>query len=77
MPRDESLANAYEVLHATRPTAINLRWALDRMKRVVAPLPADQRAEAAWAEAAAICDEDVQTNHAIGHHALALFTSDS
>lgn len=70
---DESLANAYEVLHATRPTAINLRWALDRMKRVVAPLPADQRAEAAWAEAAAICDEDVQTNHAIGHHALALF----
>jgi len=70
---DEALANAYEVLHATRPTAINLRWALDRLKRVVAPLPADQRPEAAWSEAAAICDEDVQTNHAIGHHALALF----
>lgn len=70
---DDSLASAYETLHATRPTAINLRWALDRMKRVVAPLPQDQRAEAAWQEALAISDEDVRTNHAIGLHGLALF----
>jgi methylthioribose-1-phosphate isomerase len=70
---DTNLQNAYEVLHATRPTAINLRWALDRMKRVVSPLSIESRAEAAWHEANAICDEDVQTNHAIGKHALELF----
>ena len=35
---DAALQRAYEVLHATRPTAINLRWALDRVKRVVAPV---------------------------------------
>jgi len=70
---DANLQQAYDVLHATRPTAVNLRWALDRMKRLVAPLPVDARAEAAWNEAAAICDEDVKTNHAIGEHALELF----
>jgi methylthioribose-1-phosphate isomerase len=70
---DASLQNAYEVLHATRPTAINLRWALDRMKRIVSPLSIESRADAAWLEANAICDEDVQTNHSIGKHALELF----
>lgn len=70
---DAALQRAYEVLHATRPTAINLRWALDRVKRVVSPLEQEQRADAAWAEALAICEEDVQTNHAIGKHALELF----
>jgi methylthioribose-1-phosphate isomerase len=70
---DAALQRAYEVLHATRPTAINLRWALDRVKRVVSPLEAAKRADAAWAEALAICEEDVQTNHAIGKHALELF----
>lgn len=70
---DGALQQAYDVLHATRPTAINLRWALDRVKRVVAPLHAGQRAEAAWNEALAICEEDVRTNHAIGQHGLELF----
>ncbi len=70
---DAALQRAYDVLHATRPTAVNLRWALDRVKRVVSPLPVEKRADAAWSEALAICDEDVQTNHAIGRHALELF----
>jgi len=70
---DAALQCAYDTLHATRPTAINLRWALDRVKRVVSPLPLEQRAEAAWNEALAICEEDVETNRAIGRHALELF----
>ncbi|WP_395751978.1 S-methyl-5-thioribose-1-phosphate isomerase [Prosthecobacter sp.] len=70
---DAALQHAYHVLHATRPTAINLRWALDRMKRVVMPLDVAQRAEAAWQEVLAICEHDVQTNHAIGRHGLELF----
>jgi methylthioribose-1-phosphate isomerase len=75
--RDEAsetaLLHAYDTLHATRPTAINLRWALDRVRRVVLPLAVEKRADAAWCEALAICEEDVQTNHAIGQHALELF----
>src|SRR3954451_24210411 len=54
------IAHAYKVLLATRPTAINLRWALDRMSRhLAALLPPAERAAAAYAEAAALCDEDV------------------
>ncbi|WP_395738770.1 S-methyl-5-thioribose-1-phosphate isomerase [Prosthecobacter sp.] len=70
---DAALQVAYHVLHATRPTAINLRWALDRVRRVVSPLSPDERADAAWAEALAICEHDVQVNHAIGKHGLELF----
>lgn len=70
---DAALARAYSTLLATRPTAVNLRWALDRVRRIVEPLPAAKRASAAWHEASALCEEDVRTNHAIGEHALALF----
>lgn len=70
---DAALQQAYHVLHATRPTAINLRWALDRVKRVVMPLEVAQRADAAWNEALEICEHDVRTNHAIGQHGLELF----
>ncbi|MCE2693921.1 MAG: hypothetical protein LW645_06590, partial [Verrucomicrobiaceae bacterium] len=63
---DSALQHAYDTLHATRPTAINLRWALDRVRRVVLPLAVEKRADAAWNEALSICEEDVQTNHAIG-----------
>lgn len=70
---DAALHRAYETLYATRPTAVNLRWALDRMLRVILALPVEQRSSAAWQEALAICDEDVTTNHAIGKHALELF----
>ena len=72
-PSDAALLRAYDTLHATRPTAVNLRWALDRVKLAVWPVPAEKRADAAWNEALAICEEDVQTNHAIGKHALELF----
>ncbi len=66
------LERTCEALLATRPTAVNLRWALQRMRRVLAAAMPDQRAVAAWREAAAICDEDVALNRAIGEHGLAL-----
>ncbi len=69
---DAALASAHATLDATRPTAVNLRWALDRVQRAVAPLPEAARADAAWSEAEAICAEDAATNHAIGEHGLAL-----
>ena len=72
-PSDGALAAAFEQLNATRPTAINLRWALERVRAVVEPLPPAQRAEAAQVEAAAIADEDVAMCEAIGEHGLALF----
>jgi methylthioribose-1-phosphate isomerase len=72
-PSDASLAAAFEQLNATRPTAVNLRWALERVRAKVAPLPREQRAEAAQAEAGAIADEDVAMCEAIGGHGLAIF----
>ncbi len=70
---DAGLQRAYETLLATRPTAVNLRWALDRMRGMVQPLAEGDRAAAAWQEAGALCEDDVTTNHAIGRHALSLF----
>ncbi len=69
-PSDASLAETWEVLHDTRPTAINLRWALDEMRRVLSPLPPALRAAAAAKRAAEICDEDVEINRQIGLHGL-------
>jgi methylthioribose-1-phosphate isomerase len=71
-PSDEALARAHRALDATRPTAVNLRWALDRVRRAVAMLPPSERAQAAWREADAICAEDVAINHAIGRVGLEL-----
>ncbi|MEL6678067.1 MAG: S-methyl-5-thioribose-1-phosphate isomerase [Pseudomonadota bacterium] len=71
-PSDASIHETWEVLHATRPTAINLRWALDAMRTALLPLPESDRAFAAMAKAAAICDEDVEINAAIGRHGLDL-----
>jgi methylthioribose-1-phosphate isomerase len=59
-------------LAETRPTAINLRWALDRMARILAPLPPAERASAAATEAGRLCDEDVATNFSIGRHGSAI-----
>jgi len=67
---DAALDAAWETLHATRPTAINLRWALDDMRARLRPLPASERAAAAYARAAGIADEDVGINRAIGAHGL-------
>ncbi len=71
-PSDAALARAYDLLHATRPTAINLRWALDAMRATLRPLSPGDRADAAFAKAAAICDADVETNRMIGEHGLAI-----
>ena len=72
-PSDGALAAAFEQLNATRPTAVNLRWALERVRDLVAPLPEAERAAAAQAEAAAIAEEDVAMCEAIGEHGLAIF----
>jgi len=72
-PSDASLAAAYDKLHETRPTAINLRWALDEVRAAVKDLPEAERAGAAFARADAICDEDAELCRAIGEHGLELF----
>jgi methylthioribose-1-phosphate isomerase len=69
---DEGLDRAYATLLATRPTAINLKWALDEMMAVVRNRPRADRAAAAYRRAAEICDEDVALNTAIGRNALPL-----
>jgi len=70
---DAHLDESYTTLLETRPTAVNLRWALDRMRGVIAPLAPKKRADAAWREACKICEDDVATNFAIGRHAVKLF----
>jgi methylthioribose-1-phosphate isomerase len=67
-PSDGHLADAHRALLAARPTAVNLRWALDRVLAAVNTLQPGQRAAAAWAEAGRIADEDVELNRAIGAH---------
>ncbi|MCW5700692.1 MAG: S-methyl-5-thioribose-1-phosphate isomerase, partial [Rhodospirillales bacterium] len=71
----DALSNAYDELLATRPTAVNLRWALDEMKSALVDVPPDQRIAAGYCRAAEICDEDVAINAAIGDHGLALLRS--
>jgi len=67
-----NLAGVAAMLGDTRPTAINLRWALERMVARLGPLPESQRAAAAYAEAAAISDDDVETCRRIGQHGMPL-----
>ena len=67
---DANLDAAWERLHATRPTAINLRWALDAVRNRLRPLDPATRAAAAYAQAAEIADEDVAINRAIGRNGL-------
>jgi len=63
---DAGLANAYDRLYETRPTAVNLRWALDDLKGLLTELPAGQRVEAAYKRAAEIADEDVDICSSLG-----------
>jgi methylthioribose-1-phosphate isomerase len=65
---DAALAASCDVLLAARPTAVNLRWGVERMRAFLAPLPESERAEAAWQEAARIADEDVQICSSLGEH---------
>jgi methylthioribose-1-phosphate isomerase len=69
---DESLERACEVLARTRPTAINLRWALDEMVAAVRNRPRAERVAAAYRRAAEICEEDVAINTALGRAGLPL-----
>ncbi|MDH3265592.1 MAG: S-methyl-5-thioribose-1-phosphate isomerase [Gammaproteobacteria bacterium] len=71
-PRDETRAAAAALLES-RPTAVNLRWAIDRVMRVVADTSDDAAvADAIRADAEAICDEDIEISLAIGRHGLPL-----
>jgi methylthioribose-1-phosphate isomerase len=69
---DAALDQAYKLLIATRPTAINLKWALDEMVRLLRPLPPSTRVDAAYGRAREIADEDVAINRNIGRHGLEL-----
>ncbi|MGD9884142.1 MAG: S-methyl-5-thioribose-1-phosphate isomerase [Reyranella sp.] len=69
---DAMLTEAYTKLMASRPTAVNLRWALDDLRALLAPLPTGRRREAAYRRAAEICDEDAGICHSIGRHGLEL-----
>lgn len=71
-PSDDALNSAWDILIATRPTAINLKWALDRCRRLLTDLPTAQRGSAALALAHEIADEDVEINRRIGLHGLEL-----
>ena len=71
-PSSAALERDAALLAATRPTAVNLRWALERMLTRLRNTPAADRARVAYAEAAAIADEDVAQNAAIGRHGLPL-----
>ncbi len=67
-----ALDQACRVLAATRPTAINLRWALDETAQALSGVAASEEAAAAYITAARICDDDVANNEAIGEHGAAL-----
>ena len=69
---DAALDHAYKTLIATRPTAINLQWALDAMRSVLRPLPPSERAAVAYSRAAEIAEQDIAINKGIGQHGLAL-----
>src|SRR5262249_40026330 len=56
-PSDDNLRRAYAALHATRPTAINLKWALDEMMAALLKIAPNERVAVAYARAAQICDE--------------------
>ena len=67
---DAGLSNAYDRLYETRPTAVNLRWALDAARTKLGPLAPEARADAAFTLAGEICDEDVEINRSIGEAGL-------
>src|SRR5580700_9769757 len=69
---DAALERAYALLLATRPTAINLKWALDEMMAAVRNRPRAERSAVAYRRAAEICEEDIAINTAIGRSGLPL-----
>ncbi len=71
-PSDQGLASACRLLLATRPTAVNLRWGLEAVQRDVVALPPAARAEAAWATAGRLAEDEVAVCRAIGEHGARL-----
>jgi methylthioribose-1-phosphate isomerase len=69
---DLALEKACRALLATRPTAVNLRWALEEMRALLTPLAEPSRAVAAYTRAGEICEEDVTMNRALGRHGCAV-----
>jgi methylthioribose-1-phosphate isomerase len=71
-PRDDALDAAHALLVAARPTAVNLRWALDLMRQALRNQPPADRRAIAYRRAAEICEQDIAINSAIGGHGLRL-----
>ena len=71
-PSDDSLNRSIDFLAEQRPTAINLRWALNEMNAALSGVPEAERVQAAYKRASEICDEDVETNRLIGENGLKL-----
>lgn len=71
-PSDANLSGACTRLLATRPTAVNLRWAIDGLRSQLGPLSPKKRAETTWRRAAEIADEDIEINRQIGLYGLRL-----
>ncbi|MBV8778834.1 MAG: S-methyl-5-thioribose-1-phosphate isomerase, partial [Alphaproteobacteria bacterium] len=69
-PSDAGIAHAVDVLGKTRPTAVNLHWALEAVRRILAPLAPRRRHDAALTRAAEIAEEDVAINRALGAHGV-------
>ncbi len=69
---DAGLEHACVTLAATRPTAVNLNWALREMQKALARVPSSERVAAAYAKAAHMAEEDVETCRLIGHHGQAV-----
>ncbi len=71
-PSDGNLAAGIDFLNAQRPTAVNLRWALEEVRRAVAPLAPSKRAAEAYARATRMADDDVETCRRMGQNGFAL-----
>jgi len=71
---DENLSSAYQTLLKTRPTAVNLRWALDEMIKVLTPVDPAQRKQIAFDHAKTICDDDAKQCENIGNHGAKLIS---
>jgi methylthioribose-1-phosphate isomerase len=72
---DEALERAVATLMATRPTAVNLRWALDEMVAAVRNRPRAERVATAYRRAAEVCEQDIAINRAIGTHGAKLIAA--
>jgi len=74
-PSDDNLDKASAILAATRPTAVNLRWAIEAMRKRLLAIPSAERGSAGFAHAGALAEQDVGLCQAIGEHGLALIRS--